>query len=129
MKYLSIALLLFSILTGVKAADLSETEVFYQNKSIKLSGVVLKSKMQDKQKSIGVVVIQGSGNSDRTNAWSYEFAAYLAESGFTVLLIDKRGCGKSEGSWKTASMSDLALDAIAGVEFLLNTSSMGGTKK
>ncbi len=65
-----------------------------------------------------VVIVHGSGNSDRSNAWTLAYAKALAERGIAVLYPDKRGAGASKGDWKTASFSDLAGDAIAGVETL-----------
>jgi uncharacterized protein len=70
------------------------------------------------ENKIGIALIQGSGNSDRTNLWSQSFAEFLANAGYFVLLPDKRGCGKSEGSWKSASFQDLALDVISSVHNL-----------
>lgn len=64
-------------------------------------------------KKIGIALIQGSGNSGRTNQWSKDFAQFLSQNGFYVLQPDKRGCGKSEGTWETASFSELAQDAIS----------------
>jgi len=65
-----------------------------------------------------VVVLQGSGTSDRTNAWARGIADELAANGLVVLLTDKRGCGKSQGDWRVAGIEELAADALAGVAFL-----------
>ena len=67
---------------------------------------------------VGVAIIQGSGNSDRSNAWSKAFAEILASNGYHVLLPDKRGCGKSQGDWKKSSMQELAVDALGSVKHL-----------
>jgi len=40
------------------------------------------------------------------------------ERGVAALIFDKRGVGKSTGDWRTATIDDLAGDAIAGVDFL-----------
>lgn len=66
----------------------------------------------------GAVVLQGSGDSDRSNGWSRAIAEVLAERGLVVLLTDKRGCGASEGTWTSAGIGELADDALAGVAFL-----------
>ncbi len=68
--------------------------------------------------TIGIVMIHGSGRSDRNNLWYVAQADYLARRGFTVLLPDKRGSGRSGGLWKTATMKDLADDANAAVQAL-----------
>jgi pimeloyl-ACP methyl ester carboxylesterase len=66
----------------------------------------------------GVVFIHGSGTSTRENRWYLQIAEDLAGEGIAVLLPDKRGSGKSGGSWETASFEDLAGDAAAGVAAL-----------
>lgn len=95
-----------------------EEDVSFRNQQIQLAGVVLKPQ-KPVNPATAVVIIQGSGNSDRTNSWAYSFAKDLAEKGIYVLLPDKRGCGKSGGDWKKAGMKELATDAIAGLDFLL----------
>jgi pimeloyl-ACP methyl ester carboxylesterase len=60
------------------------------------------------------VIIQGSGDSDRTNFWARSIAEALANGGIATLLPDKRGSGLSEGDWSTASFETLARDALAG---------------
>jgi pimeloyl-ACP methyl ester carboxylesterase len=62
----------------------------------------------------GAVIIQGSGDSDRTNFWARSIAEALANGGIATLLPDKRGSGLSEGDWSTASFETLARDALAG---------------
>ncbi len=64
------------------------------------------------------VIVQGSGASDRSNAWARSIAEELVRAGVAVLLTDKRGSGASEGDWQTADFSDLAGDALSGVRFL-----------
>ena len=66
----------------------------------------------------GAVLIQGSGESDRTNLWTRTFAETLARAGVAALLPDKRGSGASGGDWMDASFEVLARDALAGVERL-----------
>lgn len=64
------------------------------------------------------VLIQGSGDSDRTNLWARSIAEALVERGVAALLTDKRGTGASEGDWRTAGFDELADDALAGAAFL-----------
>lgn len=66
----------------------------------------------------GAVILQGSGTSDRTNAWARAIAEALVGEGLAVLLTDKRGSGASGGDWRTAGFGDLAGDALAGLELL-----------
>ena len=60
----------------------------------------------------GAVIIQGSGDSDRTNFWARSIAQVLANGGIATLLPDKRGTGLSEGDWSCASFETLARDAL-----------------
>ncbi len=71
-----------------------------------------------------VVFMHGSGVSDRDNLWYLHIADYLAQRGIMVLLPDKRGCGKSEGEWHSASFEDFAGDAIAGAKYLTATNGL-----
>jgi pimeloyl-ACP methyl ester carboxylesterase len=64
------------------------------------------------------VIIQGSGTSDRSNAWASQIAGELVGRGLAVLLTDKRGSGASGGDWRQAGFDELARDALAGVEYL-----------
>ncbi|MFT7516691.1 MAG: alpha-beta hydrolase superfamily lysophospholipase [Myxococcota bacterium] len=52
-------------------------------------------------------------------SWS-EQASTLANNGFQVLAIDSRGYGKSYGGEQTGSGSNLYLDVIAAVDYLLS---------
>lgn len=65
-----------------------------------------------------VVLVHGSGSSDRNNPWTAAWAEALVARGIGVLHPDKRGCGESGGDWREANFTDLAQDAIAAVEFL-----------
>lgn len=110
---LLIALLLSFPVLG---QSFSVEEVNYSNGDITLYADIF-SPRHPRGKT-GITLVQGSGNSDRSNLWSRAFADILAENGFYVLLPDKRGCGKSEGDWKHASFQDLATDVTASVEYL-----------
>ena len=65
-----------------------------------------------------LVIVQGSGASDRSNGWARDIAQMFVDAGYAALLTDKRGSGKSGGDWKSASFDELAGDALAGVAFL-----------
>lgn len=65
-----------------------------------------------------VVVVHGSGSSDRTNVWARAIADLFVKRGFVVLLPDKRGSGLSGGDWQRAGFDELASDALAGVDYL-----------
>ena len=94
----------------------TETELVYRNGDTQLAGVLL-SPVGDGQYP-GAVILQGSGNSDRNNGWARLIAETLVSKGVAVLLTDKRGSGRSGGSWRTASFVDLAKDGLAGIDTL-----------
>jgi hypothetical protein len=67
----------------------------------------------------GVVLVGGSGPSDRTNGGFFTpIIERLIASGIAVLSYDKRGVGRSQGSWHDASVDDLARAALAAVSAL-----------
>ena len=91
-------------------------EVRFSSGSIELAGTLLLPAGEGRVP--GVVLVHGSGDSDRSNPWTDAWAKALAARGIAVLHPDKRGCGESLGDWKTASFEDLADDAAAGVAWL-----------
>ena len=67
----------------------------------------------------GVVLIGGSGPSDRHNGGFFDLLRdHLANAGVAVLAYDKRGAGWSAGDWPVATVDDLAADAAAAVAVL-----------
>lgn len=68
--------------------------------------------------AVGVVMIHGSGDSDRDNGAYLTIADALARAGLAVVLPDKRGAGASGGEWREAGFALLAQDALAGVQQL-----------
>ncbi|MEE8371864.1 MAG: alpha/beta fold hydrolase [Sphingomonadales bacterium] len=64
----------------------------------------------------GLVLVHGSGPIYRSAL--LDRAVFLAKSGLSVLIYDKRGTGASAGDWRSASFHDLALDALAALERL-----------
>ena len=72
-----------------------------------------------------VLMVHGSGPQDRDGNISgfmvqiFKFLAeYLAQNGIASLRYDKRGCGKSEGNFKTAGLSEMVDDACSAIDFL-----------
>lgn len=70
-----------------------------------------------------VLLIAGSGPHDRDESLMGHkpflvLADFLTRRGILVLRADKRGIGKSTGTYITATTADFADDAQAGVEFL-----------
>lgn len=91
-------------------------DVRYKSGELELAAELILPEVEGR--APGAVIIQGSGDSDRSNGWAAAIAGVLADAGVAVLLTDKRGCGASGGSWLTADFQDLADDALAGVAYL-----------
>ncbi len=91
-------------------------QVVFQNGEVELYGTIYRP--PPRSSGIGVVMIHGSGTSDRNNLWYVAQADYLARRGITVLLPDKRGSGRSRGDWRTSSLDDFAGDALAALSVL-----------
>ena len=124
LRALALIPFLFALLTNTSYAGdgplalacCNEAEITYKNGDIRLAGVLLTP--VDPGEYPAAVLLQGSGTSDRSNAWARVIAESLVAKGVAVLLTDKRGSGQSGGNWRTASFEDLALDGVAGINAL-----------
>lgn len=67
-----------------------------------------------------VVLISGAGPSDRDTRSNLALTDHLSSLGIASLRYDKRGIGKSTGSFERATSADFANDAISAVEYLKN---------
>lgn len=63
-----------------------------------------------------MVLMPGSGNESRDGLM--DLARAFAGQGMVTLVYDKRGTGKSQGSWLDESLDDLRDDAASAVRFL-----------
>lgn len=70
----------------------------------------------------GLFFVTSSQGNDRsgTNAEAY----YFASLGYSVFNYDKRGTGKSEGEWQSATIEELCSDDINALEFFSNISGL-----
>jgi uncharacterized protein len=82
-----------------------------------------------------VLMIHGSGPLDRDENTPHmkidvfnTIAHSLADKGFASLRYDKRGCGKSGGSFDTAGFYDLVQDGMAAYRFLTTHSNINKDK-
>lgn len=116
-KLVFLVLVLVGGIVHASAAAASRQEpVSYPSGNIGLAALLLLPESAGPHPA--VVIVQGSGESDRTNLWARSIAETLAEAGFAVLLTDKRGSGASGGDWRIVGFDVLAADALAGVSFL-----------
>jgi putative intracellular protease/amidase/alpha/beta superfamily hydrolase len=107
------------ITTAIKKAFYTTEKVKYANaKSVKLGGTLFIPKNPNGK---AVVLVHGAGAENR-NGYASNLrilADQIAREGITVLTYDKQGLGASEGkSHETLSFTDLAQDALAGIDYL-----------
>jgi hypothetical protein len=103
----------------------SSGEVTYKSGDFEIAGTVSVPEDSIKLHPAGLF-ISGSAPLDRDGItpeqmFSVQYktlAQILSDSGILVLRYDKRGVGKSQGNYKTATLSDLVSDAKAGVNYL-----------
>lgn len=86
-------------------------EVSFQNAGIAFHGTLLLP--ANVRRSALVVLAVGSEDSDRYSLGPIPYV--LANRGIAVLMYDKRGTGKTKGSWEDASVEDLAGDLATAI--------------
>lgn len=106
------------------ARNYREEEVSFKNGDVTLSGTLILP--NSAQKVPLVIFTHGSGEETRipNKSWAIKYA----NKGIAALVYDKRGTGSSTGNWRSASMEDLADDAVAAVNLLKNRSEIDATK-
>jgi len=91
-----------------------EEEVKFQNGNVTLAGTLVKP--LSKGAHPAVVFMHGSSGQTRTYFSSLPYL--LASRGIASLVYDKRGSGGSTGDRRASTFTDLADDAIAGINLL-----------
>ncbi len=109
--------------TPQKPYPYREEEVTYSNPAAGITLAATLTIPQGKGPFPAILLIAGSGPHDRDETIFEHrpflvLADYLTRKGFAVLRADKRGCGKSGGTYSTATTADFATDAEAGIAFL-----------
>lgn len=108
----------------IKPYPYREAEVSYENPAA--PGVTLAGTLTippGKGPFPAALLIAGSGAHDRDEALMGHkpflvLADYLTRKGIVVLRVDKRGVGKSSGTYATATTADFASDAEVGAGYL-----------
>jgi pimeloyl-ACP methyl ester carboxylesterase len=95
----------------------SQREIAYVSNGVVLTGTVYSPAAHSDARA-AIVLVHGSGFSDRDSPYFQKLAFMLVDHGFVVLLPDKRGSGRSGGDWLQADLHQLADDALAGMESL-----------
>ncbi len=106
-------LLLLLAVRDLAAAPPIERQVSFRNGDVALVGTLL---LPAEGLAPAIVYLHGSG--PMTRAGFRPYAEAFAKLGVASLFFDKRGAGRSGGSWVTSSLDDLAGDALAAVEHL-----------
>jgi len=99
-------------------------EVSFRNGDILLAGALWTP--PGKGPHPAMVLIHGTGRTDRNNV--LPIAHFLVTHGIALLGYDKRGVGSSSGDWQTASIEDLAGDAVAAAKFLASRKEIDSKK-
>ena len=105
--------------------DLAETDLIEQQEltfvsnKLKLHGTLWKPKVPLNKGLLFVTSSQGHDRSG-TNAE----AQYFANLGYTVFNYDKRGTGRSDGDWQSATIEELCTDDINALEFFSTISAI-----
>lgn len=103
-------------LVGPDLSSLTYEEVTFNNEDLNLAGMLF---IPEGEGPFPVtIIVHGSGTSRRANKWYLSVAQHLREKGIAVLLPDKRGSDKSEGTWVGADFEDLAGDTAAAVNYV-----------
>jgi len=101
-----------------------EEEIRFQSGTVTLSGTLFLPGQSGPRP--GVVLVHGSADGPREPL--RRFAERFAADGLVALIYDKRGSGRSEGSWIRASLDDLASDVLAATRFLKSRSEVDGSR-
>ena len=110
----ALSLLILIAVPAAAQTAASERDVTFTNGDVQLQGTLMTPAGGGPHPAI--VFLHGSGPATRAGARAY--AEEFAKLGIASLFFDKRGSGKSGGSWMTASLSDLAADGLAAVAFV-----------
>ena len=107
----------------VKPYPYREEEVAYHNKAAGIQLAATLTTPTGTGPFPAVLLICGSGPHDRDESLQGHrpflvLADYLTRKGIAVLRADKRGVGQSTGDDESATMTDFATDAEAGVAYL-----------
>jgi len=119
-RFAATAVVASCILTAMaspSASALRTEDVEWQNGDVTLSGTVYLPDGDGPHPAF--VFLHGAGPDTRTAFTMTRYAREFAKHGIAMLLYDKRGTGKSTGNWLDSDYSDLANDAVAGIELLV----------
>jgi uncharacterized protein len=102
---------------------IEKTDFTFESNGLQLYGTMWKP---GKAIQKGLFFVTSSQGNDRsgTNAEAY----YFANLGYTVFNYDKRGTGKSEGDWQSATIEELCSDDMNALKFFSKISDLSLSK-
>jgi hypothetical protein len=98
---------------------MEQQELTFVSNDLELQGTLWKPKVPMNKGLLFVTSSQGNDRSG-TNAE----AQYFANLGYTVFNYDKRGTGRSDGDWQSATIEELCADDINALEFFSTISAI-----
>lgn len=102
-----------------KDDGIEKTNFTFESNGLQLSGTLWKPRESLQRGLFFVTSSQGNDRSG-TNAEAY----YFANLGYTVFNYDKRGTGKSEGAWQSATIEELCSDDRNAIDFFSKISAL-----
>ena len=108
------------MVVGPALSEFSFSEIRFHNGALELAGLLFLP--AEDGPFPAVVVIHGSGTSQRNNPWYLSFVRAFLQNGIAVLLPDKRGSEQSSGDWRGVSMEELSTDTEAAFRYLSSDS-------
>lgn len=125
MKRILFVSLTLIIIGACDSGNFIEKDIYFTNKNdgTKLAGTI--TIPRTKTRSPAVVLIHGSGFHDRDlSVYKHKvfkhLAEYLSSKGIAVLRYDKRGAGKSGGTYIPYDLENFTHDGLAALEYLSN---------
>jgi len=103
--------------TGIKVIE--KQDVSFTSNGLRIHGTLWNPKSSNQKALFFVTSSQGN---DRSG--SNAEASYFANLGYTVFNYDKRGTGKSEGNWQSATIEELSSDDINAIHFFAKISNL-----
>ncbi|PWJ59425.1 hypothetical protein CLV98_102258 [Dyadobacter jejuensis] len=105
--------------TEVASDGMERREITFTSNNLQLHGTLWQP-INPIQKGLFFVTSSQGHDRSATNAEAY----YFARLGYTVFNYDKRGTGKSEGDWQSATIEQLCSDDMNALEIFSKISSL-----